>query len=1151
MTVLKRLNLHLNFSKGYYLKMKKILIFILLICSQNILSQSEKKYDVNAKDLPKWVNLMYSDDIDPDKVIKEYELFYEQNEFIKNKHTQYFKRWIRNFSRETIQAKKTKSKSSNNWQCIGPWDFDIDAQSRSYAPGAAHLYTIEQSLSNNDVLYAGSATAGAWKSINKGTNWFHITKDLHLSSVYAIEIDFQDENIVYISGNGSLYKSIDGGINWNNIGGNVFMNQSHSIKDIKMHPQNNQVLFVASNNGIYKSTDGGQNLNEIMSGEFQEIEFHPTNSDTMYFVRQEANYTEFYRSNDNGNSLNLLTNGWPSPSANDEQKRTEIAVSIAAPNKIVALATGAANGGSGLYGIYISYDKGESWTFRCCGPQPAGVPSANNINMMGWQPSGLDDGGQYYYDLALAVNPFDANIIHVGGVNHWISFDDGFTFSCPAKWSEPHKKGYVHADIHDINYYGNDLWFACDGGIFYSDNYGDSISKKMYGIEGTDFWGFGAGFKDGNVMLGGTYHNGTLLKDNNTYIGDWICTDGGDNVRGFVNFGNPRIAYSDYGGKILSGDRNVAIKTFPIDKKPNASYIIGQSSQIEFDPRCYNWFYSGNDSTLWLTKNNGSSFEAVYHFDADIASVEVAWSNPNYIYVTTYPGWWDKKYIYKSEDGGNTWTDITPSLSNDWITYDITVSSNDENTIWISRNSMYGSYPNYNGDKVFKSSDGGLNWINLTTGTLDDVFPTNIEHQRGSDGGVYLGTRTAVYYKNNSMNDWSIYDNNLPKPSTSVQLIPFYRKGQIFNGTNRSAYVVDLFENSPPSAQISADKMKINCMNDTINFVCHSAVRASNASWSWSFPGGFPNSSNLEDPTVVYNQPGSYDVTLTVTDQFGSSTQTINNFIVYEDTTSLITSSTDYQQNFESFNFPPKSWQTPPSSFSWQEIIVDSGSNCLPNKVTYVDHYHISQRGDEAYLISNKIKLGFGPSAQNYLTYDYSYSGYSSAHSDGFRIDISRDCGHTWDSIYGASGSNLATTPYQSSVWYPTCDSWKTDSINLTSLGYNNDTILIRFVAINDYGNQFYLDNVNIKGQNIVFNENLSTKNITLFPNPNNGSFNVITDHHALGYEVFNAIGERVSQGKIDEYDKIINLSNKITSGIYFVVFKNKEISIRKKVSVY
>ena len=51
-----------------------------------------------------------------------------------------------------------------------------------------------------------------------------------------------------------------------------------------MHPQNNQIIFVATNKGLYKSTDGGLNLNEIMSGEFQEIEFHPLSSDTMYFI---------------------------------------------------------------------------------------------------------------------------------------------------------------------------------------------------------------------------------------------------------------------------------------------------------------------------------------------------------------------------------------------------------------------------------------------------------------------------------------------------------------------------------------------------------------------------------------------------------------------------------------------------------------------------------------------------------------------------------------------------------------------------------------------------------------------------------------------------------------------------------------------------
>ena len=465
--------------------MKHYLFIILFLSSLNALSQIEKKYDKSSDKLPNWVQLMYADEPNVGNVIEEYENYYKTNSFNKNKHTQYYKRWIRSFSRETIEVKTSNNKSSNNWEGIGPWDFDINAESRSYAPGAAHLYTVEQSKSNNNVLYAGAATAGAWRSNNKGDNWFHITKDFHLSSVYAIEIDFQDEDIIYISGNGGLHKSIDGGINWNSVGGSNFNSQSHSIKDIKMHPQNNQIIFVVSNKGLYKSIDGGITLNEIISGDFQEIEFHPSSADTMYFIKQDANFTEFYRSNDNGDNLTLFTNGWPSPSGNDEQKRTEIAVSSASPNKIVALATGSANGGSGLYGIYISYDKGENWTFRCCGSQPAGVPSANNINMMGWQPSGLDDGGQYYYDLALAVNPNDANIIHVGGVNHWISFDDGQTFSCPAKWSEPHKKGYVHADIHDINYFGNDLWFACDGGVFYSDNFGDSIYKKMYGIEGT------------------------------------------------------------------------------------------------------------------------------------------------------------------------------------------------------------------------------------------------------------------------------------------------------------------------------------------------------------------------------------------------------------------------------------------------------------------------------------------------------------------------------------------------------------------------------------------------------------------------------------------------------------------------------------------
>ena len=1129
--------------------MNKIIIILLLIISNNVFAQSEIDYDSDSESFPKWIKLMYSENADPGIVIEEYTKFYKENKFIKNQHTQYYKRWIREINRHSNRNISSQiSKSNNQWESIGPWDFDIDAASRSYAPGAAHVYTVEQSINNHNVLYAGTATAGAWKTIDKGLNWTLITKDLNLSTVYALEIDHSDFNTVYISGNGGLYKTIDGGLSWTVIGNSVFTNLNHSIKDIKLNPSNNQILFIASSEGLFKSVDGGNNFSIIMSGEFQEIEFHPNSSDTMYFIKKHGDSTIFYRSDNSGNNLISFNNGWPNPGSGEHQRRTEIAVSPDNPDKIVALATGSANGGSGLYGIYISYDKGENWIFQCCGPQPAGIPSSSNINMMGWQPDGSDDGGQYYYDLALAVNPNNADIIHVGGVNHWISIDNGITFTCPAKWSEPHKKGYVHADIHDINYFNNELWFACDGGIFYSNNIGDSISKRMYGISGTDFWGFGSGFKDGNVMLGGTYHNGTLLKDNNTYINDWICTDGGDNIRGFVNFGNPRIAYSDYGGKILSGDRTINITSFNMSKKPNASYIIGESSQMEFDPRCYNWHYIGNDSILYLTKDNGKSFDIIHHFDDKVTSVEVAWSNPNVIYVATWSSWWGTKKIWRTDNQGKTWTEITPSNINGqaWIPYDITISSDDEYTLWIARTSMYGGVSDAQGYEIFKSVDGGINWNNLSTPTLDDINITNIEHQRGSNGGVYLGTRDNVYYRNNTMNDWEIYDNNLPKKTFSTQLIPYYREGKLFNGTNRSAYKIDLYENTPPSAQISADKLEINCINDTVQFVDHSAVRFSSATWQWSFPGGNPSSSNLENPIVIYNHPGTYNVSLTVNDAYGSSTQTINNFIVYKDTISNVTNNINYLQDFESGTFTPESWLQPESVFNWESIVVDTGANCYPNTVAYVNHYSLQYPGKEAQLITNKIKLGGGVSAKNLLTYDYAYAGYSNAYNDGFRIEISNDCGVTWDSLYGAYGQNLQTTSYSSSSWFPTCNSWQNDTLNLSSYGYNGDTVMLKFVAINNFGNNFFLDNIKINGSNIV---SIGSKdygyNFMLYPNPNNGKFNIETNYTNAKIEIFDISGRKITSKILSQKLTPIILEN-IAEGLYILQITINSETIEK-----
>ena len=63
------------------------------------------------------------------------------------------------------------------------------------------------------------------------------------------------------------------------------------------------------------------------------------------------------------------------------------------------------------------------------------------------------------------------------------------------------------------------------------------------------------------------------------------------------------------------------------------------------------------------------------------------------------------------------------------------------------------------------------------------------------------------------------------------------------------------------------------------------------------------------------------------------------------------------------------------------------------------------------------------------------------------------------------------------SAWYPTCGSWKKDTLNLTNFGLNGETIMIRFTAINDYGNRFFMDNVKVNGTNISFTPSVSSEN--------------------------------------------------------------------------
>ncbi|MFM7497296.1 MAG: dockerin type I domain-containing protein [Bacteroidota bacterium] len=124
-------------------------------------------------------------------------------------------------------------------------------------------------------------------------------------------------------------------------------------------------------------------------------------------------------------------------------------------------------------------------------------------------------------------------------------------------------------------------------------------------------------------------------------------------------------------------------------------------------------------------------------------------------------------------------------------------------------------------------------------------------------------------------------------------------------------------------------------------------------------------------------------------------------------------------------------------------------------------------RGQEDRLVSPILDLSNANPQNTWLTFDVAYAPYNATYVDRLRVDVSSDCGTTYtNGIYDKSGAALGTVPASTSAFTPTIASqWRKDSVNLGA--YAGQRIRLRLTAINDYGNNLYLTNlqVNSSGQ--------------------------------------------------------------------------------------
>jgi PKD repeat protein len=261
----------------------------------------------------------------------------------------------------------------------------------------------------------------------------------------------------------------------------------------------------------------------------------------------------------------------------------------------------------------------------------------------------------------------------------------------------------------------------------------------------------------------------------------------------------------------------------------------------------------------------------------------------------------------------------------------------------------------------------------------------------------------------------------------------------------------------PPLADFTASKTFV-CAGEIVSFTDLTIQGVTSTSWSFNPQVLYTNNtdSTSNDPFVVFPNTGLYQVTLVSTNAYGSDTITKVNYIEVGNGDPI-----PFSEDFQDPGFPPTYWsiENPDGDITWEEISV-TGAQGGNTEAASINNFSYNDAGQEDYLSS--IPIDLTTAVAPILTFDVAYAPYSSTFEDDLRIDISDDCGNTFNNgIYFKGGINLATAPAQTSLWAPAnASEWRNDTVDLTP--FIGNIVVIRFTNITGYGNRLFIDNINV-----------------------------------------------------------------------------------------
>ncbi len=625
-------------------------------------------------------------------------------------------------------------------------------------------------------IYLGSASGGAWKSVNGGTT-FKPVFDKYTQSIGAVTIDPSNFQTVWVgtgetwvrnsvSVGAGIFKTTDGGDNWQKMG----LEDSERIAAILVDPKKSDTVYACATGhlwnanaerGVFKSNDGGKTWKKILfvnnDTGCASLAMDPQDSSILYagmwqYRRLPYNFNSggpgsgLFRSTDGGATWIRMTKGLPE----GELGRIGVAVAPSRPSVVYAVVE-AKNSA-----LFRSDDLGETW---------------KEMN------SGAEIVGRPFYFAALWVDPDNFNRVYKPGTGFIVSDDGGKTFS--------HIAGSVHSDFHALwidPKNPDQLFVGTDGGLYTSVDRGNTW-RFVTNLPLSQFYHVSYDMAQPYNVYGG-------LQDNSTWYGpsrapsgiqnrDWRSVFGGDGFWAFVDPTDPDFVYAEYQGGNLARINKKTLETKEIKPLPEAGekkLRFNWNAPIHISATQRGTIYFGAQY-LFRSRDRGESWErispdlttndpnkqrqdqsgglTVDNSDAEahttIYTICESPKNGQLVWVGT-----DDGNVQVTRDGGKHWTNVVgnvPGLpANTWVS-SVEAGRFEEGTAYATFDGhSTGDMKPY----LYRTTDFGKTWQPLATPDVqgyahvikEDVVDRNL---------LFLGTEDGLFISIDGGGSWAAF----------------------------------------------------------------------------------------------------------------------------------------------------------------------------------------------------------------------------------------------------------------------------------------------------------------------------------------------------------------------------------------------------------